>query len=352
MAGLETSGSNPDVSLLHDINGLAKGAPGWVDHTVEFLGAYGLLLGMMLLLLVCWWTGRRCAESLDAAASSAAAVIWAPLAAAIAVLVNVPIRSFVKRPRPFAAHEGLDVLVHGKNDYSFVSDHATLAMAMAAGLFVVSRKFGLIGMVMALAEGFCRVFVGVHYPTDVIGGFALGAAVALLLSPLATAALTPLTKTVGRSVCAGWLIRPPQYPAVPADLAAEQDSDGQEVHERRQEQCSEPTTARGGTRVREHGAPAAPVAEERPGRRTRQPRESRSAPQDRDGPGRHGADVTATGPGSKAPGRTGDGKAAGRPGADVPERPGGPRQPGGRQEPADPSGPRDPQGPGEPDLAA
>jgi undecaprenyl-diphosphatase len=49
--------------------------------------------------------------------------------------------------------------------------------------------------------------MGVHYPTDVIGGFALGTAVALLLSPLAMALLTPVTKAVERSPRAGWLIR-------------------------------------------------------------------------------------------------------------------------------------------------
>lgn len=49
--------------------------------------------------------------------------------------------------------------------------------------------------------------MGVHYPTDVIGGFALGTAVALLLSPLAMALLTPVMKAVERSPRAGRLIR-------------------------------------------------------------------------------------------------------------------------------------------------
>ncbi|WP_255954406.1 phosphatase PAP2 family protein [Streptomyces odontomachi] len=208
MAGLETSGSNPDVSMLYDINGLAHDAPGWLDRTVTFLGEYGLPLGMVILIGACWWTERRRAESLDEAATSVATVVWAPLAAVLAVLVNTPIRGFVQRPRPFADHEGLDVLLHGQHGYSFVSDRATLAMAVAAGLFVASRRFGLIGIAMALAEGFCQVFLGVHYPTDVIGGFALGTAVALLLSPLATMTLTPLMKVLGGFERAGLLVRP------------------------------------------------------------------------------------------------------------------------------------------------
>ncbi len=206
MAGLASDGSTPDVGLLYDINGLAKSAPGWLDRAVEFIGEYGILLALVLLVLGCWWNARRqpCAES---AATAVAGTVWAPLAAGIAVLVNIPIRGFVQRPRPFVEHQGLDVLVKGKTDYSFVSDHATLAMAIAAGLFVAHRKFGLAAIGLALAEGFCRVFMGVHYPTDVVGGFALGTAVTLLLSVPAMALLTPVVRAVAGSGRGAVLVR-------------------------------------------------------------------------------------------------------------------------------------------------
>ncbi|MFJ6086616.1 phosphatase PAP2 family protein [Streptomyces sp. NPDC092369] len=215
MAGLAESGSNPDVDLLYDINGLAKDAPHWFDRGMEYVGEYGLLIAMVLLVLACWWSVRR--RGGTEAASSVAALIWAPLAAGLAVLVNIPIRGFVERPRPFRTHEGLDVLVAGKTDYSFVSDHATITMAIGVGLFVAHRKFGLIGIGLALLEGFCRVYMGVHYPTDVIGGFALGTAVTLLLSPLAMALLTPVTQAVERAPRAGRLIRSRRRPRIERD---------------------------------------------------------------------------------------------------------------------------------------
>ncbi|MFJ5732707.1 phosphatase PAP2 family protein [Streptomyces paradoxus] len=205
MAGLADSGSNPDVDLLYDINGLAKDAPAWFDRVMEYVGEYGLLLAIVLLVVWCWWSVRKRGD--EDAASTVAALVWAPLAAGVAVLVNVPIRGFVERPRPFLDHQGLEVLVQGKTDYSFVSDHATIVMALAVGLFVANRKFGLIGLVLALFGGFIRVYMGVHYPTDVVGGFALGTAVALLLSPLAMALLTPVVKAVERSPRVGWLVR-------------------------------------------------------------------------------------------------------------------------------------------------
>lgn len=205
MAGLDTSGSNPDVSLLFDVNGLTDSTPGWLDRFMEYAGEYGLLIASVLLVLWCWWGVRR-RGTLDDAASSVAAVLWAPLAAGVAVLVNIPIRGFVQRPRPFVDHRGLDVLVDGKNDYSFVSDHATLTMAVGVGLFLAHRKLGLAAIGVALLEGACRVYMGVHYPTDVIGGFALATAVTLLLSPVATALLTPVLRAVGRAGRLGGLV--------------------------------------------------------------------------------------------------------------------------------------------------
>ncbi|WP_329210363.1 phosphatase PAP2 family protein [Streptomyces sp. NBC_01708] len=206
MAGLALDGSNPDVSLLYDINGLAKAAPTWFDRVMEFVGEFGIMFGMVLAVLWCWWSVRRRGTTEDSV-TAVAGLVWAPLAAGIALLINIPIRGFVERPRPFFDHKGLEVLVAGKTDFSFVSDHATMAMAIAVGLFVANRKFGLVAIGLALLEGFCRVYMGVHYPTDVIGGFALGTAVALLLAPLAMMLLTPLVGAVARAGTVGRLVR-------------------------------------------------------------------------------------------------------------------------------------------------
>ncbi|MCK8681561.1 phosphatase PAP2 family protein [Streptomyces lichenis] len=206
MAGLASDGSNPDVGLLYDINGLAEGTPSWFDRAMAFTGEYGILIALVLLVLGCWWSVRRRGGAEDSVAA-VAGLVWAPLAAGVALLVNIPIRGFVERPRPFLDHQGLEVLVPGKTDYSFVSDHATLAMALAAGLFVAHRRFGLAAIGLALSEGFCRVYLGVHYPTDVIGGLALGTAVTLLLAPVALALLTPLVTAVARSGRLGRLVR-------------------------------------------------------------------------------------------------------------------------------------------------
>ncbi|MBZ4319107.1 phosphatase PAP2 family protein [Streptomyces huiliensis] len=220
LAEAKGGSSGPDVGLLYDINGLAKDAPGWLDRTMEFVGEYGIVLGLGVLMVCAWWSVRRGPD----APAGVAALLWAPLAAGLALLVNVPIRGFVRRPRPFLEHQGLDVLVKGKTDFSFVSDHATLTMALGVGLFVAHRRYGLVGIGLAFLEGFCRVFMGVHYPTDVIGGLALGTAVVLLLAPLAMMLLTPLAGRVA-ATRAGWLVRSRSAPA-PVALAEEPDGGG------------------------------------------------------------------------------------------------------------------------------
>ena len=200
--------NNPDITLLRDINGLAKRAPHGVDRAVTFIGEYGLIALTLLLAGWCWW---RIARRADDAPAAVAGVLWALLGAGIALLLNIPVRALVRRPRPFVDHDGLDVLVRHKADYSFVSDHATLTAAVAVGLFMVSRKLGAVALVLALCEGFCRVYMGVHYPTDVIGGFALGTATVLLLAPLALTLLTALTTAVAGSR-ASFLVVSPRPP--------------------------------------------------------------------------------------------------------------------------------------------
>ena len=72
----------------------------------------------------------------------------------------------------------IQLLVHKTTDFSFPSDHATAVGAVAVGLLFTNRRWGTIAAVLAIVMAFTRVYVGAHYPGDVLAGLALGGTVA------------------------------------------------------------------------------------------------------------------------------------------------------------------------------
>jgi undecaprenyl-diphosphatase len=221
----EESGSL-DWTLVSHVNGLARDLPSGVDSALSFLGEYGVPLLSILMLAATWvWARRR-----PDAPAAVAGVLWAGLAAGMALVLNVPVRAMVQRPRPFVAHPGqLDLLTDHQANGSFASDHATFTMAIAVGILLVHRRYGLIAMVLAGIEGFLRVFMGVHYPTDVVGGFALGTATTLLVAPIAMALLVPLVHSLTRTSLAPLVQVPRRGRGVrggPATASADADERG------------------------------------------------------------------------------------------------------------------------------
>src|SRR4051794_38512827 len=158
--------------LLDDVNDFARETP-WLQQPVLAYATYGVLL-FGLLLVVGWWLAR------DRGPRGMAAALWAGAATLLAVAVNQPlVRAFHER-RPYDAHPGLLVLAHRSTDGSFPSDHAVMAGAAAAGLWLVDRRLGVVASVAALLMAASRVYIAAHYPHDVLAGLVVGAAVALL----------------------------------------------------------------------------------------------------------------------------------------------------------------------------
>jgi len=87
--------------------------------------------------------------------------------------------------RPSARYAAPKSLVPAPHDHSFPSGHAATSFAAATVLTATSPRWGPLWFLLALAIGFSRVYVGVHYPLDVLGGAVLGAAIAIALLRLA-----------------------------------------------------------------------------------------------------------------------------------------------------------------------
>jgi undecaprenyl-diphosphatase len=157
--------------MFRSINEWARDTP-WLHGVVKAYASYGVIL-FALLLLAGYLVGRQ-----QRSPRQIAAAVWAGIATLVAVAINQPVASGIDEPRPYAVFHDILVLGHRSTDPSFASDHATMAGAVAVGLLIVSVRLGAAAAVAALLMAFARVYVGAHFPVDVLAGLVLGGLVA------------------------------------------------------------------------------------------------------------------------------------------------------------------------------
>jgi undecaprenyl-diphosphatase len=163
-----------DYRLYKTINGLSGDS--LPDHLFKLLAndLPAVLIALVALTFLLPWTSRR-RERRNAA-------VLATASAGLALLINQPIAHLVDRTRPYLAHPGhAHLLIARSQDPSFPSDHATGAFALAFAIWLYDRTIGTALLILAAILSFARVYVGTHYPGDVVAGALIGIAVASAL---------------------------------------------------------------------------------------------------------------------------------------------------------------------------
>lgn len=93
-----------------------------------------------------------------------------------ALLNEVIIKNIVQRARPFVTNDFIELIIKKPNSYSFPSGHTAMSFA-AAGVwvrFTENKRYKLIFIALALLMSFSRLYLMVHYPTDVLAGIVVG----------------------------------------------------------------------------------------------------------------------------------------------------------------------------------
>jgi len=178
-----------DLGILQWINANLHGS-GFVNQLFKYLtylGEKGIVWIALGLLLLCFKKTRK-----------GGFLLLVSLGVGV-LLNNFIIKPLVARPRPFAADPALADFITSiglklPTDYSFPSGHTQIAINAAVFLTIFFKGKGAWSWIPAILIASSRVFLCVHYPTDVLAAMAIGAAVAALVATLGRKLLDKLIK--------------------------------------------------------------------------------------------------------------------------------------------------------------
>ena len=164
--------SSLNIYLFNAINSLA-GKSAFLDKIMLISASY-LIYAIPIFILYLWFRKGRDNESRKVA-------LFVFSCAMLSLVIGWIIGLFYFHPRPFMLNLGT-LLMHHSADNSFPSDHGLVMFSVALALLYIKKyKSGIVMMLLAIIVGFARVFVGVHFPFDILGSLVISLFVATLL---------------------------------------------------------------------------------------------------------------------------------------------------------------------------
>ncbi len=165
-----------DVQLFYFLNNLT-GKSQIFDTFTIFFASYLQYFLIAIFLLLLYFSAYSKRHKLY--------VFWVTTISVVVARLGITeiIRFFYHRPRPFIVYQ-LHPLISGTG-WSFPSGHSAFFFAMATAIFLYNKKWGVGFFIAALVITISRIAAGVHYPSDILGGAAVGIAAAYVVFYLA-----------------------------------------------------------------------------------------------------------------------------------------------------------------------
>ena len=151
-----------EFSILYFIQGLHTPFLDRFMTAVTSLGDKGWFFIVLGIILFCFKRTRK----------MGAAVLLS--LAAGGLIGNVVLKNLVMRDRPCWIDESVRLLIQNPKDFSFPSGHTLASFETAVSIFLYNRKWGVPVIVLASVIALSRLYLFVHFPTDVLSGMALG----------------------------------------------------------------------------------------------------------------------------------------------------------------------------------
>lgn len=166
-----------DFEIFRYLNGLANLSSD-LDNVGIFLADYlQYLLGVILLVLL-FWPKKDIVKNRSMVLVAAVSAVFARL------VLKTIILWFYPRPRPYVSLPSVHQLVGvspSETLQSFPSGHTLFFFAISTAVYIYNKKLGILFYIASIAMGLARIFVGVHWPSDIIAGALFGIVTTLVV---------------------------------------------------------------------------------------------------------------------------------------------------------------------------
>jgi undecaprenyl-diphosphatase len=160
-----------NTTLFSKINELAEHST-LLDNLGVFFAVYSGYVLVVVLIFIFFYKPTKLNRFM---------VIVALLSAAVSRgIVTTVIRFFDHSLRPFAVMKVTQLI--DESGYSFPSGHAAFYFALSMAVYLYNKKLGLAFFAASLVMGIARIYVGVHWPSDILGGILVGVVTALVVN--------------------------------------------------------------------------------------------------------------------------------------------------------------------------